>query len=140
MKSHDTRIQTIQNQFDCYCKKVIRFQARNHYAQNSQRRKRGISFEEIEGYLRLESMKDPFSMECFFKVLDYDILVRDSSIASALDELPKKKRDIILLHYYLDMSDGSIADRLGMARRTVQYQRTRALKEMKALLGSDCFE
>jgi RNA polymerase sigma factor (sigma-70 family) len=52
-----------------------------------------------------------------------------------LDALTADKRDIILLSYFLDMTDKEIADRLNMARSTVAYRRTTTLGELKKLLG-----
>lgn len=40
-----------------------------------------------------------------FRVLGYDVAVKNPSIGAALEALPEKKRDIILLAYFLDMSD-----------------------------------
>ena len=45
-------------------------------------------------------------------------------IAEALQSLPERKRDIILLSYFLELSDREIGDKLNMLRSTVQYQRT----------------
>ena len=45
--------------------------------------------------------------------------------------LPDDRRDIVLLAYFLDMTDREIAEKLDMVRRTVQYKRTQSLKELK---------
>lgn len=45
--------------------------------------------------------------------------------------LSDDKRDIVLLAYFLDMTDQEIADKLDMVRRTVQYKRAQSLKELK---------
>ena len=47
------------------------------------------------------------------------------------EEARDDKRDIVLLAYFLDMTDQEIADKLDMVRRTVQYKRTQSLKELK---------
>jgi len=52
-------------------------------------------------------------------------------LAQALEDLSDEKRDIILLSYFLDMTDQEIADKLDAVRRTVQYKRARALEEMR---------
>ena len=66
-----------------------------------------------------------------FKVLEYDIAVRDELLAEALQELPERKRDIVLLSYFLDYTDVEIADLLKIVRRTVNDQRNKALKELR---------
>jgi DNA-directed RNA polymerase specialized sigma24 family protein len=48
--------------------------------------------------------------------------------------LPGDKRDIILLSYFLDMTDGEIGDKLNLVRRTVQYKRTSSLRELKQFM------
>ena len=64
----------------------------------------------------------------------YDVAINNEKLADALTALPDDKRDIVLLAYFLDMSDQEIADMLNMVRRTVQYRRTSSLKEMKQRL------
>jgi len=55
-------------------------------------------------------------------------------MATALRTLPQRKRDIILLYYFLDLSDGEIGERLNLVRSTVQYQRTSILRELKKMI------
>ena len=57
--------------------------------------------------------------------------VRDDRLAKALRILPERKRDIVLLAYFLDMRDIEIAKQLCIVRGTVQYQRTKSLKQLK---------
>ncbi|WP_442346039.1 sigma factor-like helix-turn-helix DNA-binding protein [Gemmiger formicilis] len=38
----------------------------------------------------------------------FDVLVKNELLAEALNALPERKRDIILLSYFLDMSDAEI--------------------------------
>lgn len=51
-----------------------------------------------------------------------------------MTELPDEKRDILLLSYFLDMTDREIADKLNMVRYTIQRKRVKSLKEMKQRL------
>ena len=60
--------------------------------------------------------------------------MENEKLAEALSALPESKRDIVLLAYFLDMSDQEIADKLNVVRRTVQYRRASSLKEMKKRL------
>ncbi len=69
-----------------------------------------------------------------FIVMGYDVAVKDDLISAALASLPEQKRDIILLAYFLDMTDQEIGETLNMVRRTVQYQRTSSLKQLKIIL------
>ena len=64
----------------------------------------------------------------------YSVAVHDGRLAQALTELPDEKRDILLLSYFLDMTDREIADKLNMVRYTIQRKRVKSLKEMKQRL------
>ena len=72
----------------------------------------------------------PFE-QTHFHVQGYDVAIENEDLANALTVLPDDKRDIVLLAYFLDMTDQEIADKLDMVRRTVQYKRAQSLKELK---------
>ena len=75
---------------------------------------------------------DEYPCERFcFQVQGYTIPIRSEILANALVKLSEKKRDIILLAYFLDMTDQEIADKLDMVRYTVQRRRAKSLKELK---------
>ena len=72
-----------------------------------------------------------------FQVQGYDVTVQDERIASGLETLSDEKRDIVLLSYFLEMTDQEIADKLNAIRGTIQYRRTKALKEMKQKMEAE---
>lgn len=130
---------TIQNQFDCFCKRVVKYKARDRYDAEKYRSSHEIPIEEL-GFRELGKLyilDKPTYDNTVFEVSGHRVVVKNSRIAEALKALPENKRSIILLHYYLDMTDGEIGDCLGIVRRTVQYQRTSALKELRKMLGDD---
>ena len=71
------------------------------------------------------------SEQTHFHVRGYDVAIENEDLANALTVLPDDKRDIVLLAYFLDMTDQEIADKLDMVRCTVQYKRAQSLKELK---------
>lgn len=73
-------------------------------------------------------------IEYIFDILGGSVTVRNERLAKALQSLTERKRDIILLSYFLDMTDREIAEKLNMVRKTVQYQRTSSLKALKKRL------
>ena len=83
-----------------------------------------------------EYFKDAFS----FSVMGHDITVSDELIAEALNALPADRRDIILLAYFLNMSDREIAERLNIVRRTVAYRRASSLQELKKFMEGNADE
>ena len=72
----------------------------------------------------------PSDYHCF-TVAGYDVLVENEAVGEALSDLPKEKREVILLAFFLGMNDGEIAACLDRVRRTVCYQRTSSLKQLR---------
>lgn len=58
-------------------------------------------------------------------------------MAKALQNLSQEKREIILLAYFLDMTDREIAAELGIARATVQRKRSKTLQYIKEWMGRE---
>ena len=72
-----------------------------------------------------------------FEVIGHSVCIDDEALAEAISALPVDRRDIILLSYFLDMSDAEIANVLNMVRRSVAYRRTSTLKLLKKLMGGE---
>lgn len=64
-------------------------------------------------------------------------LIEDDRLADALNALPQEYRDIFLMYWFLDMADREIADKLNMARRTVNGRRQKAYRLLKELMGGE---
>lgn len=69
-----------------------------------------------------------------FQVLGYEVDVRDALIAEALMSLSERKRNVILLSYFLEMNDAEIARQMNLVRSTVHEHRTGSLRQMKKIL------
>lgn len=69
-----------------------------------------------------------------FQVLGYDIEVKDALLAYAIQLLSEKKRDVVLLSYFMDMSDTEIARAMNLVRSTVHEHRKRSLELMKKIM------
>ena len=136
MELSSSQQKTVQHQFDSFCKKILREEYRDCVREAQRRLKYEISFSELSPQ-EMEQLyvMDEYSTDSHnFSVLGYDIAVKDELISEALTALPERKRDIILLSYFLDMNDQEIAETLNIVRSTVQYQRTSSLKQLKKLL------
>lgn len=122
-----------QRVFDCYCKRILKNEAINIQKHNQYMNSRQVSFSELtpEQLAQICTCDEYSSDYGRFKVLEYDIAVKDELLAEALKELPERKRDIILLSYFLDYNDVEIAELLNLVRRTVNDQRNKALKDLK---------
>ena len=122
-----------QRVFDCYCKRILKNEAINIQKHNQYMNSRQVSFSELtpEQLAQICTCDEYSSDYSRFKVLEYDIAVKDELLAEALQELPERKRDIILLSYFLDYNYVEIAELLNLVRRTVNDQRNKALKDLK---------
>ena len=112
---------------------MLRNELKNFYNEMKRIKKYEVNFSEMsqKEKLSLFSNDDYFSKENIFNVLNNEVIVNNDTIAEALKKLPERKREIILLSYFLEMTDDEIGKNLNMVRSTVQYQRNQTLKELK---------
>jgi len=54
--------------------------------------------------------------------------VKGALLAEALNALTDRKREVILLSYFMEMSDAAIARKMNLVRSTVHEHRTRSLE------------
>jgi RNA polymerase sigma factor (sigma-70 family) len=129
-------MKTVRHQFDSICRKVLRDESRNYKKQLARRAEKETNLSELsEAELgQLYAMDEYPSDSTYFDVLDYRVGVKDERLAEALAALPSKKRDVILLSYFLDMNDTEIAEKLKVVGATIHYRRTSSLKELKLRL------
>lgn len=123
----------VQKQFDCFCKKVLREEARDYIRSLKRRSEREISLDDLsDSQIGTLSHPDiyPSDLSTFF-VQGQLIAIRDDRLADAIASLSSDRQEIVLLSYFLDMPDREIAERLDMVRSTVQYKRRNALREIK---------
>ena len=131
MKLSDEEKRTIEHQFDSFCKKVLREESRSI--------KRKIQREKILSSNAITNLnkEDLFVYEKYpsdfhqFNVDQYLIEIADDQLARALKTLSGKKRNIVLLAYFLDMTDQEIAANLDTSRALVQKQRQKSLNTIK---------
>ena len=132
----------IRHEFDSFCKKVLKYNARNYYAMQKKRSEREIPFGELaESELSGLIAEDVYSVEeTVFDVQGEAIGISDGSLADALAQLPQDKRDIVLLSYIYGMTDREIAKRMDMVRRTVAHRRATTLQELKQIMEENSNE
>jgi RNA polymerase sigma factor (sigma-70 family) len=132
----------IRQAFDSYCKKVLKYKARDCYAKQKRRGEREILFSELseQELASLAATDKYFTDEYIFRADGESVNVSDSELAEALNGLPQDRRNIILLSYFLDMTDAEIAKRLNLVRRTVAYRRTSTLRELKKIMEGNADE
>lgn len=135
-KSPSNDEMTIRNQFDRICKLVLKNEAIDYHRHMAYRQKHEVMLSELTEYEQNQMYtEDEYGAENqWFRVMDYDIEVKDSLIAEALQVLSERKRDVILLSYFMDMSDAEIARKMNLVRCTVREHRVRSLELLKKIM------
>ena len=131
-----------QHTFDSFCKKVLKHEAGNGHREINRRARMEISMSDLsEEAMEQLAVYDDYPWDYTpFQVGDETVLVKDDRLAEALAAIPEKERNIILLYWFLELADREIADRMGIARRTVNTHRQNAYRLLKKLMGGDADE
>ena len=126
----------IRKQFDSFCKTLLKNEMIDYERARSYRLKYEISFPELtQEELKRMSTVDEYIVESeIFHVLDYDVEVKDELIGEALKYLPEKKRNVILLSFFMDMTDTEIAKHMNLVRSTIHHHRISSLQALKKIL------
>lgn len=122
---------TVEHQFDSFCKKILKGELINYKREIQRKQKSETSIHEISDFKTVD-----------FRELDYNVIscygekfiLKNDLLYYSLKKLHKEKLDIILLFYFLEMTDQEIGQALKIIRRTVNYKRNRALKELRKFM------
>jgi RNA polymerase sigma factor (sigma-70 family) len=138
MKRKDRR-EHISHSFDAYCKKITKNGIRDRQRLAKRRSKREVLFCDLSDrdVAGLVTVDEYFRNEYAFDILGESVGISDAGLAEALRELPADRRDVILMSYFIDMTDKEIAKLLSTARRTVAYRRAAALRELRRHMESE---
>jgi hypothetical protein len=133
---------TIRHQFDLICKLAIKGEMVEYIRHMNFRQKYELMLSELsEKELSKLFIMDEYNVEhYYFQVLGYDIEVRDALIAEALQALTEKKRNIILLSYFMKMCDADIAREMNLVRSTIHEHRIRSLEMLKRIMEENTDE
>ncbi len=127
---------TVRKQFHKLCimsmkREVIDYNRHEDYMRQHEKLFSDLSENELNQLAAL----DNYSVESnWFQALGYDIEVKDQLLAQSLKELPEKKRNIILLSFYMDMSDAEIGRRMHLDRSTICEHRKNLLIMLKKMM------
>lgn len=127
---------TIENQFDYICKRAMDDERKDYLKYLSRLSKRETLFSDIGDYLvsqfsTIDSYPSDFHV---FTVNGSTVGVENSLLSEALRNLTDKKREIILLYYFIGMNDSEIAELLKLNRSTVYRHRTSGLAFIKEFM------
>lgn len=65
---------------------------------------------------------------------------RRRSVLDALQQLPRRQREVLALRYYLDLSEAEIAETLGISRGAVKSHASRGAASLRPLLAAHDLE
>lgn len=126
----------IRKQFDSFCKTLLTNEMIDYERERNYRLKHEISFSELtKDELDQLKIMDEYIIESeIFRVLSYDIEVKDELLSEALKHLPEKKRNVILLSFFMDMTDTDIARNMNLVRSTIHHHRVSSLQALKKIM------
>ena len=141
-QSSSNRNETNQHRFDSYCKRTLKNEAYDCYREIRKHRQQEIFFSELsEKEWEQLYMEDKYDLDAYnFRVREYDIEVKDALLVEALKLLSDKKREVLLMAYYLEMSDTDIAKLMDLRQSTIHYHRTSSLRSLKEYLEAKANE
>lgn len=135
MKLNTQEKDIVRRKFCAYCIKVLHGEALNYFDELRRKWKREINFSELlRKDLEAFGYYEDYEIAESFSVLGKQIFVHDDGISRALKKLSSKRRDIILMLFFLDMTEKEIASCLQLVQSTVHYHKSEALKILKKIM------
>lgn len=127
---------TVMHQFDRLCQLALDGEAADYFRHLECRENYEVNFSDMtEQELNSIFVMDEYNLDnSHFQVLGYDIEVKDTLLVEALQALTEKKRNVILLSYFLEMTDAEIAREMKLVHSTIREHRTRSLELLKKFL------
>lgn len=111
MKLNRQQKEIARRKFCTYCIKVLHGEALNYLEELERQRNREVNFSELlQKDMEALSYCDDYEMSENFTVMGRSVYVRDEWISEALKKLPVKKRNIILMLYFLDMTEKDLRE------------------------------
>ncbi len=136
MRYSEQFIEHIEYAFHPFCKTVVRHQALNAWQDLKRKEGREISLD----YLMSERYFEPSAMDSYFEkqdkptvflVLGKEVIVDDERLATALSRLPKLRREVLLLYYFVGYCDEALGRLYKRCRSSINRRRNVALKQLR---------
>ena len=124
------------NQFDYFCKKVLKYRNYSIFKMEEKERKKGdIYLSENEKIFNQFYVEDDYGILYFWLKIDgLTVAIENELLYRSLLLLPNKKLVILLLSFFEGMTDNEIAKEMLIPQSTVQYNRITALKKIRKLM------
>ena len=129
----------IRLQFDCLARKVVGTTVKDYSRELGRRAKRETPFGELsEMEINHIGAVDEYSVEfTAFDVFGNEVRIYDERLCEAIKKLAERRRNILLMSYFLEMTDAEIAAVMEMERYSVCRNRLRTLKLIKDMYEED---
>lgn len=127
---------TLCIRFDSFCKKVLKYRNYKFFRDDQIRKERECVFSDLdEGVLDQFYTLDDYEVLLFWITLkNLTIPIQNEMLYQALLLLSEKRLEIILLSYFMDMTDKEIGEEIQMPKSSVRYNRVQALRYMKKIM------
>ena len=125
--------QRIQNQFGGFCTRVLKNEAyriHNEYARQRTFEKTWDELTDVE-LLQTAAYDQYFRVEKIFQALGQPIVITNTQLAAAILKLPEIEQQIILLYFFLGMTDKEIAAHFHVVRQSICKRRSTILKTLR---------
>lgn len=124
--------------FEAFCRKVIRNTAISLHRERAKQLEREKSLSDLSN-AEMASLSVTDTYNTYTK--EYDVLgetvkVHDPDMGEALQYIQPQLRSIILMRYFLDMSNNEIAEKLKISKATASYRVDAALKQLRQQIRS----
>ena len=135
MKPSDFQ-KTVQCRFESCLKKVVRHVVKDYQKKLKRRQKEETLFCELpEIVVENLAVWDDYDTDyTIFNVCGNDIRICDDELAEALKKLPERKRNTLLMYYFLEMTESEIANLQKITQSGVFRNRHNSLELMKKIL------
>ncbi|MCI9078291.1 MAG: sigma-70 family RNA polymerase sigma factor [Lachnospiraceae bacterium] len=136
MRYSEQFMEHIEYAFNAFCRIVLRYEAINAWRDLKRKEAREISLD----YLMSKRFFEPSAMDSYFEkqdkltaflVLGKEVIVDNERLAKALSRLPKLRREVLLLYYFVGYRDEAIGRLYGRCRSTINSRRNIALKQLR---------
>ena len=124
------------NQFDCFCKKVLKYRNYSIFKSEEKEKRKGVIYVgENEKLFDQVYIEDEYGILYFWLKIDgLTVAIENELLYRALLLLPNKKLVILILSFFEGMTDKEISKEMLLPQSTVQYNRITALKRIRKLM------
>lgn len=131
--------QRVQNQFGGFCTRVLKNEANRIYNEYARKQEYERSWEELcdKDILETAFWDRYFRNDHVFVVLGQPVVVTGDHLAAALSSLPTVEREIILLYFFLGLTDEEISSYFHVVRQTISKRRVAILKNLRKQLEKE---